>query len=71
MLLNPSPTELTTAATDAALGLLCAGLLLQLRRTPTPTAFRKTVWAWFFGLWIAGLAVTIAAVYALRWVMGI
>ena len=50
MLLNPAPTELTTAATDAALGLLCAGLLLQLRRTPTPTAFRKRVWTWVFGL---------------------
>lgn len=28
-------------------------------------------WAWFFGLWIAGLAVTLAVVYAVRWVMGL
>lgn len=28
-------------------------------------------WAWFFGLWIAGLAVTITVVYAVRWVMGL
>lgn len=28
-------------------------------------------WLWFFGLWIAGLAVTITLVYAVRWTMGL
>ncbi len=56
MLLNASPTELTTAATDAALGLLCAGFLLQLGRTPTRSGFKKAVWAWVFGLIVLGSA---------------
>lgn len=28
-------------------------------------------WTWFFGLWIAGLAVTLAAVYLFRWILGL
>jgi len=28
-------------------------------------------WLWFLGLWVAGLAVTMAVVYAVRWVMGL
>jgi hypothetical protein len=28
-------------------------------------------WAWFFGLWIAGLAVTLAVAYLLRWLIAV
>jgi hypothetical protein len=50
MLFNPSPTELTTAATDAAMGVLSLVLLRRLASVPTPLAWTRAVWAWVFRL---------------------
>jgi hypothetical protein len=50
MRLNPSATELTTALTDAALGVLCLGLLVWLMRMPLRAPWKKTVWGSVFGL---------------------
>jgi uncharacterized protein DUF6962 len=55
MQLNPSPTELTTAATDALLGILCLTLLTRLRRL-TASGLRKSVWAWVFRLLVLSSA---------------
>ncbi len=41
---NPVETELTTAATDALLGLLCVGLAVWLALSPVPAPWRRTVW---------------------------
>ncbi len=54
MSLNPSATELTTAATDAALGILCLVLLGRLRRMPVREALKSMLWAWVFGLLAGG-----------------
>jgi hypothetical protein len=51
---NPSATELTTAATDAALGLLCLALLWRLRVMSAPASFRKAIWSWVFALLAVG-----------------
>lgn len=37
-------TELTTAATDAALGLLCLGLAASLSRLPVTDPFKRNIW---------------------------
>lgn len=37
-------TELTTAATDAVLGLLCAGLALRLTAISVPAPWKRNVW---------------------------
>ena len=52
--LNPSPTELTTAATDAAMGVLSLLLLLDLRRLRVRSAWQRNVWSEVFGLLVAG-----------------
>jgi hypothetical protein len=48
--LNPSATELTTAATDAALGLLCLVVLLRLVAIPVNATWKRALWCWVFGL---------------------
>ena len=60
LLLAPSATELTTAATDAALGLLCFVVLLQLVAIPVGATWKRAVWCWVFGL--LGLASVLGAV---------
>jgi len=60
LLLAPSATELTTAATDAALGLLCFVVLLQLVAIPVRATWKRAVWCWVFGL--LGLASVLGAV---------
>jgi len=52
--LNPSPTELTTAATDAAMGVLSLLLLLDLRRLRVRSTWQRNVWIEVFGLLVAG-----------------
>ncbi|HUL73106.1 MAG TPA: hypothetical protein VLT86_08390 [Vicinamibacterales bacterium] len=54
MPLTPSPTELTTAATDAALALLCVVLLVSLLRRPAQQSWRRAIWASVFALLAIG-----------------
>ena len=60
MQLNPSATELTTAATDAAVGLLCLVVLWRLRAIPAKATWKRALWCWVFGL--LGLASALGAV---------
>jgi hypothetical protein len=60
MQLDPSATELTTAATDAALGLFCFVVLVQLVSIPVSATWKRAVWCWVFGL--LGLASVLGAV---------
>jgi hypothetical protein len=60
MQFNPSETELTTAATDAALGLLCFAVLLRLAVIRVNTTWKRALWCWVFGL--LGLASVLGAV---------
>jgi hypothetical protein len=48
--LNPSPTELTTAATDAAITLLSLLCLVVLRRHQATNPQRVRIWTWVFAL---------------------
>ena len=41
---NPVETELTTAATDALLGVLCVALAVGLVLLPTPSPWKRNVW---------------------------
>jgi hypothetical protein len=56
MRLNPSPTELTTAATDAALGALCLALIGLLAQLPTRARWKKAIWISVFTCLGAGSA---------------
>jgi hypothetical protein len=56
MALNSSATELTTAATDALLGVLCLVLLWRLHRLPTDALWKRAVWAWVFRLIVGASA---------------
>jgi hypothetical protein len=58
--LNPSATELTTAATDAALGLLCLAIVLRLVAIPVNATGKRALWCWVFGL--LGLASVLGTV---------
>ena len=46
MPLTTSPTELTTAATDAALAILCIGLAAGLRRERSADRWKVGLWTW-------------------------
>jgi hypothetical protein len=50
MPLNPSATELTTAATDAALGLLCVALSSRLLQIRVEAAWKRALWVWVLAL---------------------
>jgi hypothetical protein len=50
MHLNRSATELTTAATDAALGLFCLVVLWRLVAMSVNATWRRALWSWVFGL---------------------
>jgi hypothetical protein len=54
--LNPSPTEITTAATDAALALLCLMLLVSLLRRSTRFRLKRAIWVSVFACLGAGSA---------------
>ncbi len=60
MHLNPSATELTTAATDAAVGLLSLAVLWQLVTITVNATWKRALWCWIFGL--LGLASVLGAV---------
>ncbi len=49
-----SETELTTAATDAVLGILCLFLAVQLLATPAPAVWKRGVWVGVLGLMSCG-----------------
>lgn len=66
MSLTASPTELTTAWTDALLAGVCVVLLARLLRLPVRAPFKVHVWAWVFGL--LSLASILGAVaHGLEW----
>lgn len=50
MHLSPVPTELTTAATDAALALLCLGVAAGLWRYRRLAPWKITLWLWVLAL---------------------
>jgi hypothetical protein len=60
MQLTSSATELTTAATDAAVGLLCLAVLLRLVAIPVNATWKRALWCCVFGL--LGLASFLGAV---------
>ena len=47
---NPVPTELTTAATDAVLAILCVIALVLIRRRRTDDPWKVGLWSWLLGL---------------------
>jgi hypothetical protein len=60
MQLNPSATELTTAATDAAVGLLSLAVLVRIVAIRGNANWKKALWCCVFGL--LGLASVLGAV---------
>jgi len=50
MSLNGSPVELTTAATDVVLSLVCVGVVLGLTRPRVHDPWKTTLWSWVFVL---------------------
>jgi len=50
MHLVASPTELTTAATDAVLGVLCLAVLWRLAVLRVSATWKRGLWCWVFGL---------------------
>lgn len=50
MPLSGSPTELTTAATDAAMACVCFVALVQLVRFRVTATWKQTLWGWVLAL---------------------
>ena len=50
MVWNPVPTELTTAATDALLAILCVVALVMIRRRRALDPWKVGLWSWLLGL---------------------
>lgn len=50
MIWNPVPTELTTAATDAVLAILCVVALGLIRHRRTVDPWKVGLWSWLLGL---------------------
>jgi hypothetical protein len=50
MMITTSPTELTTSATDAVLGIECVMLMAYLGRSAKGDRWRAGLWSWVFGL---------------------
>lgn len=50
MIWNPVPTELTTAATDAVLAILCVVALGMIRHRRTVDPWKVSLWSWLLGL---------------------
>jgi hypothetical protein len=59
-ILNESPLELTTSATDAVLAIECVLIIIYLRRFATADRWRVSLWSWVLGL--MGFASTLGAV---------
>lgn len=59
--MNPSPTELTTAATDALIALVCAIGYVSLQRLAVRDVFKKRIWSAVFAL--LGLGSAIGAIF--------
>src|SRR5262245_10213552 len=59
-----SETELTTAATDAVLGLLCIVLAVQLAAMPVTATWKRMVWVGVLGL-MASASILGAVVHGL------
>lgn len=55
MQLNPIPTELTTAATDVAFGVLAVGCMSYLVRFREHDQWKAWLWSWLFGLLAAAI----------------
>jgi hypothetical protein len=66
MRLTPSPTEATTAATDAALAVVCLALLLLLTRHAGGPRWKKQIWGAVFTVLGAG-SVLGAIAHGLDW----
>jgi len=60
-MLNGPVTELTTAATDAALAVVSAAFAILFARRRTGNRWRMGLWAWVFGLTALGSALGAAA----------
>ena len=73
--LNPSPTELTTAATDLLVAVLCLYAVLRLGRSGSASRWRTRLWQGVFALTAVGAALGAlthgmawpVAVYAALW----
>jgi hypothetical protein len=64
--LNPIPTELTTAATDVALGVLAVGCMSYLVRFRERDRWKVGLWSWLFGL-LAAAALLGAVAHGFAW----
>ena len=64
--LNPSPTELTTAATDALLAMFALGAMATVIHLRSPEEWKARIWASVFGLLAIGAALG-AFVHGLTW----
>ncbi len=63
---NPAHTELTTAATDVALGLLAIGSVIYLWRMSELDSWKVGLWCWVFGL-LAAAALLGAVAHGFVW----
>lgn len=64
--LNPAPTELTTAATDLLVAVLCVYAVLRLGRVARPSHWRTRLWQGVFAL--TGLGALLGALaHGLAW----
>jgi hypothetical protein len=63
---NPIPTELTTAATDVALGVLAVGCMSYLARFRECDRWKVGLWSWLFGL-LAAAALLGAVAHGFAW----
>jgi hypothetical protein len=61
MAFNPEVTELTTAATDAAIAGLSLGCMAFLRRRRAHRPQRATIWSWVFGLLVVASLLGVVA----------
>lgn len=66
MQLNPVPTELTTAATDVALGVLAVGCVSYLAQVREKDPWKIGLWNWLFGL-LAAAALLGAVAHGFVW----
>ena len=64
--LQASPTELTTAATDLAVGVLCLVALRQLLKVRTSAVWKRGIWAWVLSLLVLASALG-AMAHGLAW----
>jgi uncharacterized protein DUF6962 len=66
VLFNESSTELTTAATDAAMAILCVVALARLTHLHVHARWKRTLWSWVLAL--LGLASVLGALaHGLTW----